>query len=56
MNYEVIKSTTGTVWYIYRGDKKRAGIALGMFPTAGECSDFADKLCALLNADIEVKK
>jgi hypothetical protein len=53
MKYEVIKSITGTVWYIYRGDQKLSGVALGMFPTAGECSDFANHLCNLLNADID---
>lgn len=49
MKYEVIKSMSGHVWFIYKGDQKVAGISLGMFPTGGECSDFADKLCQLLN-------
>ena len=53
MNYEVIKSITGTVWYIYRGDQKVAGVSLGMFKTAGECADFANKLCNLLNDNID---
>lgn len=52
MKYEVIHSITGTVWFIYRGDKKVCGVGLGMFPTGGECLDFANKLCKLLNEDL----
>lgn len=54
MKYHVIKSVSGTVWYIYQDEKKRAAVSLGsMFKTSAEGIAFAEKLSALLNAEIE---
>jgi hypothetical protein len=54
MKYELIKSMSGTVWFIYKGDQKVAGVTLNMFKTSGECEDFANNLCKLLNEDEKV--